>query len=601
MQYFRDLSDNFDDIKKRKFVLTEHTLATPFLSITEEDSLVTVVDANYKHILSKYRLNREVYDSFFQTIISQKENIKFVSKDEEGVIQGPILSAKDNLISESLNNSLKCLLITLSRERISTYEKSILQNTFCTFGPVYFGIYCLGVEDLLFVFKDETNVLKSILNSISEKYRIDFKDYNLVQVLNFYSERFFKNVHVNNQLTLSRIQQTYSQVVNDFNMGCPVHISDLFYVDLMLNADKDYAKDFFTSYSEGLILTKKILGSEVIDNDLAKVGNFSSKTAQNSLEKFIPREEINNYSINNLGEVKFSYKNLLSSDKVLLSSRTLKEFLNLISLRIEDLKDVNNSFFFRKFFNLDPDKANKILSSFQGLTDTLRVVYTLPFKASVLTKDESFVLEYPLKSLVSNVVEHMKRKCSYDEIYTNSYKSRIIILFEKFLELMEINPITENFVKSKVVEFLFLNKVSELLNKEPANGKLIVGILLTFLNSNTDDGLLNIIKTTYDNKFYMFRNLDFLNSILKPLLNGDPSLEVLITENIIEVRTYNLKVIITLSVSDLSYLQFNLFLSKNSLGILNRYNPPTAASRPLSATRTSNNLKKSNSLRKNFI
>jgi len=571
MQYFRDLSQNFDDIKKRKFVLTEHTLSTPYLSISDNDSLSTIVDVNYKHILSKYRLDKEVYETFIQTLISQKENVKFAAKDEEGILQGNVLSAKDNLIFESLNNSIKCLFLTLSRDRLSTYEKSILTNTFCTLGPVYFGVYSLGVEDLLFVFKDETNVLKSLLNSIIEKYRIQFKDYNLKEVLNFYSDRFFKNLQTSNQLSLVRIQQVYSQITNDFNAGCPIHISDLFYVDILNNADKKYTLDLFQSYADGLLQAKAILGSQVIDNDLGKIGNFTARTVSNSLESFIPREEINTYSINNLGTVNFSYKNFLVSDKTLLSSRTFKEFVNLLSLQIEDLRDVRNSFFFRKFFNLDPDKVNKILSNFKELVDTLKVVYSLPFKASVLTKDDIFVIEYPLKSLVNNIMDHMKRKCTYDEIYTNSYKSRVIILFEKFLELMEINPITENFVRGKVIEFLFLNKIVELLNKDQANGKLLIGILLVFLNSNTDDGFLNIIKTTFDKKFYLFRNLDYLNSVLKPLINGDPSVELLVQENVIEIRTYNIQTFITLSVTDLSYLQFNLTISKNSLSNLNRY------------------------------
>jgi len=578
MQYFEDLIANFNDIKKRKFKLTE--ISDPleqqniFTPGQEVDPIQITFQSNYKNILPQYRLDQMIYDQFFMKF--QMLMLHYAGKTEDGVLNGQVFDlSQEEFFIDAIQNQLRVFLTFLGREKVSTYEKELLKSSFSFIGENYFCISLYGSDDLSFVFKDENNVLRSIFNSLSEKYKIQFNSYDLKKVLNFYSNNFFKNLSVGTELTTSKIVSLYQGIMQNFLMGSPIHISDLFYVDLIQLIGSKYSIDLITGYSEGLLSLKNRLGASTILNDPSYPGRFIAQIGNEKvLENYFPPKEIEDFNLFEQAEtnsvVRFKNSTYLDLDKVSLGSKTYFSFYSFLKGNFTTVEDVQSNLVVRNLLNIDPTILNRLVGTINDFCDSINRIFYLPFKASIHKDDGTTIIEYPLKDIIRNVLLTMKKTCTYSEIYENTYKSKVISLLERIMEQKDLSPALENFIRSKLCEVLFIAKLAETITKDKFSGKFLICLLIIFLSGSADQGELTAISTVLGKDFVLFRTNDLINSIIKPLVKGDPSVTLEVVDNQIIVRTFNTSVHINLSISDLMYLKFSLYVPKTTIEKYNR-------------------------------
>src|SRR3990167_8761965 len=122
MQYLSDLLENFEDIKKRKFKLSESVAIEAFRSSKEvtPDALFVLLQENHKRIIGKYRLDLEIYLQYFQNLLLSQTPLLYSKKDTNGLLTGEVVPLSDEeFISKGIAYSFYTLLNSLYKERMS--------------------------------------------------------------------------------------------------------------------------------------------------------------------------------------------------------------------------------------------------------------------------------------------------------------------------------------------------------------------------------------------------------------------------------------------------------------------------------------------------
>lgn len=581
MQYLDDLLENFEDIKKRKFKLSESVNFEAFRSTKEvsPDALIALVQENHKRIIGKYRLDLEVYLMFFQNLLLSQTEVLYPKKDTNGILTGEMIPlSQEEFINKGIIHSFYSLFNTLTKDKMSTYEKILLKSNFVTFDN-YVGINCYGLEDLCFVFGDSQNVIKSILNSIKEKYKVEFTGTPLKDVLNFQSNQFFDNLSVNNILSLDKIKMVYSQVADPFKMDLvPVHVSDLFYIDLMALAESKYAIDLVSKFSGAQRALKTTLGLDSIEivapAELASQKRIGvGKNAGIAISTLFRDEEIFDKNIlksnGTTQSINLNSKTYINTKSVLIGTKFYSDFSTLLDET--NPIGIQAELYLRQFLSLSPDYFNTVKQNLGKFHDFIGKLFEIPFKANVYNPetDES-KLEYPFKLFISNLLKNIKEKCTYEEIYELGYKFKMLRILSQVEDEKYPTDFVTSFMKNKVCEFLVVSKISEEYFKNNSFARIYLSMLLVMLGGSKDTGQVSVISDLDSSKNYIFRTNELVNIIVRPFLNADPTLECIFNNNTITFKTIGYQLSLVFNIQNFDTLKVSLLSTKNTIEKLAR-------------------------------